>query len=266
MTAVRSSTAVTQTRRPSTSASKSGRISSSSSISTLSSRTSSARLDCSPAGFRYESMLICQIPDREQDQTQPEPRKEIRREDTQQIAHAWSEAPSDLEEDRRPDRGREQYARYENPIRDVQYSRRRGDHDPHPRDVTADDDRPRTPALESSFGAVQLSFSQADVPAVTSDEWSPVLSRDREVARAPQHRSGDYGQVRERVGDRPGGRQVAAICNGRVTRRGQRHPQLLQEDHEEQPARLVMQDEQADDACQRPQPGWFLQPPRKGTR
>src|SRR5216683_162698 len=155
LTAVRSSTAVTQTRRPSTSAAKSGRISSSSSISTLSSRTSSPRLDCSPAGFRYESMLICQIPDREQDQTQPEPRKQVRREDTQQIANTRSEAPSQLEEDRRPDGGREQYARCENPIRDVQYSRKRRNHDPHPRDVAADDDRPRTPALESSFGACQ---------------------------------------------------------------------------------------------------------------
>src|SRR5260370_4394183 len=124
-------------------------------------------------------MLIWHSPDREQVQTQPEPRKQIRREDTQQIANARSEAPSQLEEDRRPDRGREQYARCENPIRDVQYSRERRDHDSHPRDVAADDDRPRTPALESSFGAGQLCFSQADVPAVTAAESPPVLSRDR---------------------------------------------------------------------------------------
>ena len=69
-----SGTAVTQTRRPSTSASKSGRISSSSSIETLSSRTSSPGLvNGVSTCFRFEAISISQIPDRGQDQTQNEP-------------------------------------------------------------------------------------------------------------------------------------------------------------------------------------------------
>src|ERR1700693_3126204 len=77
-TAVLSSTAVTQTRRPSTSASKSGRISSSSSIATLSSCTSAlGLLDGRSIFFRFEAMLISQIPDREQDQTQCQPRNQV---------------------------------------------------------------------------------------------------------------------------------------------------------------------------------------------
>src|SRR5216683_2646077 len=106
-TAVRSSTAVTQTRRPSTSASKSGRISSSSSIETLSRRTSSlGPLEGVSVRFRFEAIFICQIPDRRQDQTQDQP------------------------PDPRPDRGQNKYARYEYPIRDSQYSRQGGRHDP----------------------------------------------------------------------------------------------------------------------------------------
>src|SRR4030081_1535224 len=81
-TTVRSSTAVTQTRRPSTSASKSGRISSSSSISTVSRRTSSIwLLGGTVVGFRFESMLISQIPDQEQYQTQEQPGNQVRRKD-----------------------------------------------------------------------------------------------------------------------------------------------------------------------------------------
>src|SRR5205823_7675631 len=79
-TAVRSSTAVTQTRRPSsTSASKSGRISSSSSIATASSRTSSSRAFDRAAAprLRFDSMLISQIPDRNQSQTQYEPGNQV---------------------------------------------------------------------------------------------------------------------------------------------------------------------------------------------
>src|SRR5229473_7781376 len=210
-------------------------------------------------------MLICQIPDREQDQTQTEPRKEIRGEDTQQVANSRSQAPSQLEEDRRPDGRGEQYARYKYPIRDVQYSRKRRDHDPHAGDVAADDDRPGSPSLESSFGPVQLLFSQPDESAVTSDEWPTVASRDREVARAPQHSSRDHGQVCKRIRDRPRRGQVAAVSDGCVTRGGQRHSELLQEDHDEQAAGLVIQDEQPDGARERPQPGWFLQPPWKET-
>src|SRR5216684_499403 len=211
-------------------------------------------------------MLICQIPDREHDQTQPEPRKQIRGEDTQQIANSRSQAPSQLEENRRPDGRGEQYARYEYPIRDVQYSRKRRDHDAHTGDVAPDDDRPGSPALESSLGPVQLLFSQADDAAVTSDEWPSVSSRDREVTSAPEHRACDHGHVGKRIRDRPGRRQVAAISDGCVTRRGQWHPQLFEEDHEEQAPGLGVEDKEADSARQRPQPRWFLQPPRKDAR
>src|SRR6266853_4263332 len=105
-------------------------------------------------------MLICQIPDREQDQTQTEPRKEIRGEDTQQVADSRPQSPSELEEDGRPDGRGQQYARYKYPVGDVQYSRKRRDHDAHTGDGAPDDDRPGSPPLESSFGAVQLLFSQ----------------------------------------------------------------------------------------------------------
>src|SRR5579859_4508354 len=69
-TAVRSSTAVTQTRLPSTSASKSGRISSSSSMGKASSRTSSVGLvDGRSAVFRFDVIFISQLPDNGQYQT-----------------------------------------------------------------------------------------------------------------------------------------------------------------------------------------------------
>src|SRR5205823_8317805 len=86
-TAVRSSTAVTQTRRPSsTSASKSGRISSSSSRVTASRRTSSlAVFDGVPPRFRFESMLISQIPDQKHTQTQQKPRDQMRWKQSKQL-------------------------------------------------------------------------------------------------------------------------------------------------------------------------------------
>src|SRR5260370_14236285 len=69
ITAVRSSTAVTQTRRPSsTSASKSGRISSSSSIDTLSRRTNSVRVFS--ALLLLLGMLITHLPDNGRGQTE----------------------------------------------------------------------------------------------------------------------------------------------------------------------------------------------------
>src|ERR1700693_1345704 len=114
-TAVLSSTAVTQTRRPSTSASKSGRISSSSSISTLSRRTSSIWLLCRFApGFRFESMLISQIPDQEQDQTQRQPWNQVCRENQKGFPDARTHSAAQFEEDRGPDQSGQQYARCKN--------------------------------------------------------------------------------------------------------------------------------------------------------
>src|SRR5258706_9044101 len=122
-TAVRSSTAVTHTRRPSTSASKSGRISSSSSIDTLSSRTSSAGLlDGLSIAFRFEAMFIFEIPDHEQDQTQRDPRHLVRWKHLTQVPKSRSEAAARLGENRSPDRNRHQKARYENRVRDSEYS------------------------------------------------------------------------------------------------------------------------------------------------
>src|SRR2546427_12971321 len=169
-------------------------------------------------------MLICQIPDREHHQTQAQPRKLIRREDTEQIPNSRSQTAPNLQEDRCPDRGGQEYARYEYSIRNVQYSRKGRDHDPHPRDVAADDDRPGSPALERRFGSVELVFGQPDVPAVTSDEWPPVLPRNRWVAGASHHRPGDNGHVREQIWDRSGRRQVAAIGDRRITRRRKGDP------------------------------------------
>src|SRR5882672_7793166 len=142
-TAVRSSTAVTQTRRPSTSASKSGRISSSSSIETMSRRTSSvALLDGLSMVFRFEAMFICQIPDHEQDQTQHDPGNEMGWKKLKKVSNSRSEPPPQLEEDGRPDRGRYKNAQYENPVRDAKYSGQSRKDDPHARNVTAEDDRP----------------------------------------------------------------------------------------------------------------------------
>src|SRR5439155_7208845 len=71
-TAVRSRPAVTHTRLPSsTSASKSGRISSSSSMETLSSRTSSGRV--LSAVLRFVAMLIFHLPDNDRGQTEQPP-------------------------------------------------------------------------------------------------------------------------------------------------------------------------------------------------
>src|ERR1700716_1369755 len=126
-TAVRSSTAVTQTRRPSTSASKSGRISSSSSIDTLSSRTRSALvLDGLSMFFRFEAMLICEIPDREQDQTRNQPREQVRRDQIEHDPSSRPQPPPQLEEDGRPDRGGDKNARNEYLVGDAQYSRQGG--------------------------------------------------------------------------------------------------------------------------------------------
>src|ERR1700693_5841507 len=123
-TAVLSSTAVTQTRRPSTSASKSGRISSSSSMSTLSSCTNSVRLlDGLSVVFRFEAMLICQIPDHEQDQTQDQPRKQMRWKQSEKVPNSGSQPAPQLQEDGGPNRSGDEYARYEYSVRDAKYSR-----------------------------------------------------------------------------------------------------------------------------------------------
>src|SRR5712691_1069310 len=211
-------------------------------------------------------MFICQIPDHEHDQTQTQPRKQIRREDTEEVANSRPDPPPKLEKDRSPDRGGYQYARYEYPIGNVQYSRKCRYHDPHPRDVAADDDRPRSPSLEPLLGSVELPFRKTDISAVTSDEWAAVAPREGEVAGASEHRPGDHRQVGKWIGDRAYRRQVAAIGDRSVARCRQRHPQLLQEDHHEQAARLVMEDEKPDRVGERPQPGWFLQPPGKRAR
>src|SRR5260370_22843483 len=121
-------------------------------------------------------MRICQIPDYEHGQTQRERRNQVRGEDREQVANSWSHAPPQLEEDRGPDGGRHQYARCENPVGDVQYSRKSGNHDPHARDVAADDDRPQPPPLERLFSAIELVLGQADVPPITSAEWAPAPS------------------------------------------------------------------------------------------
>src|SRR5487761_826899 len=119
-TAVLSRTAVTQTRRPSTSASKSGRISSSSSIETLSSCTSSARLlDRLSVVFRFGAIFISQIPDQEQDQTQDEPGKQTGPKQAGNVPHRGSR-PLDREN-----------SRYQYLARDATYSRQGGKHDPH---------------------------------------------------------------------------------------------------------------------------------------
>src|SRR6202162_6225430 len=153
ITTVLSSTAVTQTRRPSTSAAKSGRISSSSSISTVSRRTSSAGLfNVSAPGFRFETMLISQITDHEQYQTQHEPRNQVCREDQKGLPDAWSHTATHFEEDRGPDRRGQKYAWYENPIRDLEYSRESRQNDPHAWNMAADDDRPKAPSAENAFG------------------------------------------------------------------------------------------------------------------
>src|SRR5437660_4726966 len=102
--------------------------------------------------------------------------------------------------------------------------------------MAADDDRPRTPALEVLLSAVQLLLRQTDISAITSDEWPAVFARDRQVACASQHRAGNHGEVRQRVRDRTCRGQVSAIGDGGVARRRQRYADLLQEDHEEQAA------------------------------
>src|SRR4029077_11970236 len=169
-TTVRSSTAVTQTRCPSTSASKSGRISSSSSISTVSRRTSSIWLLDPLVGFRFETMLISQIPDQEQDQTQRQPWNQVSWKDKEGFADPWPDAPPQFEEDRSPDQRRHKYARCENPIGDPEYSRKRRKHDPHARYVPADDDRPRSPTLVDALGPQQSFVGYAQIPAETLDE------------------------------------------------------------------------------------------------
>src|ERR1700687_927089 len=195
-TAVRSSTAVTQTRRPSTSASKSGRISSSSSIETLSSLTSSAPvLDGLSMFFRFEAMLICEIPDREQDQTRYEPRKQVRRDQVEQNPSSRPKPPPQFEEDACPDRGGDQNARNKYLVRDAQYSRQGGKHDPHARNVPPDDDGPRAPALDNLFGVDHPFVGDTDISAETLNKRPAVPPADGQVDGASQNGSAHEREI-----------------------------------------------------------------------
>src|SRR6202049_3396634 len=185
-TTVRSSTAVTQTRCPSTSASKSGRISSSSSISTVSRRTSSIWLLDPLVCFRFESMLISQIPDQEQDQTQRQPWNQVRWKYKECFPNPWPHPPAQFEEDRCPDQCRHKYARCENPIRDPEYSRKSRKHDPHAGYMPADDDRPRPPAFVNALSPQQPFVGYAQISAETLNERATVTPADGEVACAAQ--------------------------------------------------------------------------------
>src|ERR1700674_1566752 len=230
-TTVRSSTAVTQTRRPSTSAAKSGRISSSSSISTLSRRTSSIWLLCRlTPGFRFESMLISQIPDQEQDQTQRQPWNQVCRENQKGFSDTRTHAAAQFEEDRGPDQSGHEYARCKNSIRDPKYSRKGRQHNSHAGNVAADDDRPWSPSPEDPLSADEPLVGHADVPPESRDERPAEAPADGEVARASQHRSADDCQVGKGIRDGACRGQVSAVGDGDVARRRQRHAQLFQED------------------------------------
>src|ERR1700730_7088429 len=216
-TTVRSSPAVHQTRRPSTSASKSGKISSSSSISTVSRRTSSIwLLGGTVLGFRFESMFISQIPDQEQYQTQQQPGNQVRRKDKEGFSDARPHAAAQFEEDRGPDQGGNENARCKNPIRDPQYSRNGRDDDPHARDVPADDDRPGSPSFIDTLSPAQTFLGDSQVSAVALDEWPAVAPADGQVASTAQHGSRNDRQVRQRIRDGSCGGQIPAVRDGNV--------------------------------------------------
>src|SRR5450759_3682511 len=109
--------------------------------------------------------------------------------------------------------------------------------------MAADDDRPGAPALEDDLRATEFFLGQADVPPKAVDEGTAIAPADRQVAGASKHRSRDDRRIGQRVWDRTGRREVSAVCDRDVTRRRQRHTELLEEDDEEKAARLVMQHE-----------------------
>src|SRR4029077_9277335 len=112
----------------------------------------------------------------------------MRRKDSEQAPRPWAEQPSQFEEDRSPDRSRDEHARYENAVGDVKYSREGRKHNSHARNVTPDDDRPGPPAVERPFRPCQPAFVHPDEPAEALDEGPPIAPADGGVDGGSDHR------------------------------------------------------------------------------
>jgi hypothetical protein len=67
-------------------------------------------------------MFIFQIPDHEQDQTQRDRRNQMGCKELKTAANSRPEAQAQRQEDRRPDPGWYENARYENLVEDTKYS------------------------------------------------------------------------------------------------------------------------------------------------
>src|ERR1700674_1231743 len=129
--------------------------------------------------------------------------------------------------------------------------------------MAADDDRPGAPARENALCANKLLLRHADVFPKALDEWTTVFSADGQVAGAAQHRARNNRKVSQRIRDGAGSREVSAVSDRSVPRRGERHTKLLQEDDQKQTALLMLLHEKSDSMSEGPPPTWFLQPARK---
>src|ERR1700730_1042477 len=298
ITAVLSSTAVTQTRRPSSSAGKSGRITTSLSVAILSSGMSSSVAASDMTGMISQSLpsgedllsdgaplvgsrrggsafggvgllalgagspavLERQPEQGRRDQQQQEEREEVGGEEPEQVAAVAAEQPADLQEDEGPDRGGHEHAGHEHDGPHLEDAGEGGQHDPHTGDVPSDDDGRGPPALEGTLRLLQPLRIESDGTPAADQEGVSEPPADAVKAEAAQHRSAHHRQVRRRVGEGPRRGQVAAPGDDDVARRRKWDSQLLGEDGQEQPERLVLAHEVAQIPCQRLEPGGRLRP------